>query len=402
MLCSPGRDRLNTMPPSTVPPRIVFITRRFWPLVGGAETQAALLAAEFQRRGCPTTILTARWHVSWPEQIEHHGVRVVRLAHPTAPYFGTWRYMTALAQWLAQHQGEYDAIIVSRLKHDAYVALDRTIVGDVPVILRAETGGGSGECAWHAKALFGRRIARRCRTADAVVAPSPALRQELLEHHFASGQVRYIPNGVRVSQLMRGRDDQRRTRAALADFDERLALPEGAKLAIYAGRLHPVKNLVMLLQAWRSFVERFPTSKLWLVGEGPQQKELASAARKWNLHESVVLAGLFDNIDELLTAADVVVSPGRDDAISMTLLEAMAAGVPVIASESGGSRVLIEHAVHGCLVSPDDPVGWADAIERTFNEPEQAARRAANARQRVENEFSLEACATSHLALAVP
>ncbi|MEX0865984.1 MAG: glycosyltransferase family 4 protein, partial [Pirellulales bacterium] len=376
------------------------ITRRFWPLVGGAETQAALLAAEFQRRGCPTTILTARWQNSWPEQIEHHGTRVVRLAHPAMPYLGTWRYMTALSQWLARHRGEYDAIFVSRLKHDAYVALDRTVVGDVPVILRVETGGSSGECAWHAKALFGRRIARRCRTADAVVAPSPALRQELLEHQFSSEQVRYIPTGVRVSPLMRGRDDLRRARAALAAFDERLTLPEGAKLAIYAGRLHRIKNLLMLLQAWRGVIERSPTAKLWLVGEGPQQQELANTVRKWNLQKSVVLAGLFDNIDELLTAADVAVGPSRDDSLSLTLMEAMATAVPVVASDFGGNRVLIEHAVHGCLVRSDDPAGWADAIERAFAEPEQTARMAADARRRVESEFSLEACATSHLNLA--
>ena len=81
-------------------PRVVMVTRRFWPLVGGAETAMAGLAASFQARGAATTLLTARWKPEWPLTIEHRGVRVVRIAQPAKRFWGSARYMMRLAGWL--------------------------------------------------------------------------------------------------------------------------------------------------------------------------------------------------------------------------------------------------------------------------------------------------------------
>lgn len=74
-------------------PRVVLVSRRFWPLVGGAESAMANVAAEFKAQGAECTILTAAWDRSWPNEIVHHGVRVVRLRQPSLRFYGTWRYL---------------------------------------------------------------------------------------------------------------------------------------------------------------------------------------------------------------------------------------------------------------------------------------------------------------------
>ena len=108
------------------PMRLVLITRRFWPLVGGAEGVMANLAAEFASRGMEVTLLTAQWHPDWPVRVRYRGASVVRLSNPSLRGWGTFRYMRALERWLRHRAGQYDLVYVSMLKHDAYAALGAT------------------------------------------------------------------------------------------------------------------------------------------------------------------------------------------------------------------------------------------------------------------------------------
>src|ERR1700690_4373317 len=121
--------------------RIVFITRRFWPLLGGAETMIGNLSAALVARGMSATIVTAQWEPQWPSEIVHRAVRVVRLAQSPERVLGTWQYMRELARWLQRHRDEYDLVYVSQLKHDAYVAVRSGRRLGFPVILRAAGAG---------------------------------------------------------------------------------------------------------------------------------------------------------------------------------------------------------------------------------------------------------------------
>ena len=103
--------------------RIAVITRRFWPLVGGAESLLACLAAELRNRGARPIVLTAQWAPEWPRRLMVREVPVVRLPHPAQRAWGTLRYMLALTRWLRQHRTELDLVYVSMLKHDAYAAI---------------------------------------------------------------------------------------------------------------------------------------------------------------------------------------------------------------------------------------------------------------------------------------
>jgi len=380
------------------PPRLVLVTRRFWPMVGGAEAMMSSLAASFRERGAATTILTARWQPDWPATIEHHGVRVERLPHSSQRWIGTWRYMRALERRLQAGSKDYDLVYVSMLKHDAYATLEATRRTRCPVVLRAEGAGATGDVHWQLEANFGRQIKRRTMQAAAFVAPSPAIERELIAAGFPRDRIHFIPNGVSIPPA-RDPDAREEIRNWLARSQPALYVHPGARLAVYTGRLHEAKGLAHLIEAWHTIVRQEPTARLWLVGEGPERPKLVSLIRELELNSNVVLAGAFDQVDDLLAAADLFVLPSFEEGMSLALLEAMATGLPIVATDIPGNRLLIESGKHGVLVPPAAPEALASAIRRLLDSPGEAARMGEAARDRATAEFSLDGCVTRHMDL---
>lgn len=378
-------------------PRLVLVTRRFWPLVGGAEVVMARLAAALKARGATVTLLTARWQPDWPETIEHHGVRVVRLPQPAARMWGTLRYMQAISRWVARHAHTVDLAYVSMLKHDAYAVLGAAR-GRLPVVLRAEGAGVTGDCFWQVEARCGRWIRRRCQQAAGLVAPSPAIERELIAAGYPRDRIHMIPNGVPVMPVVT-KAARREARAALGQIQRGLELPEDAPLAVYTGRLHEGKGLSHLVAAWPCVLEQHPQARLWLVGEGPHEGALAGQINALGLQGKVVLAGSFDDVEDVLQAADVFVHPSLEEGMSLALLEAMSLGLPLVATDIPGNRVLVADGVHGRLVPPADPAKLAEAVISVFSHRQCAARWGEQARQRVAAEYSLDRMVDRHLEL---
>jgi glycosyltransferase involved in cell wall biosynthesis len=284
------------------------------------------------------------------------------------------------------------------LKHDAYAALRALGDSPIPVVLRAEGAGPTGDVHWQKTANFGAAIGRRCQQAKAIVACSPAIRQELLDAGYPADRVHYIPNGVALAPP---RTPKRRlgARKALGDVHSDLQLDAPAPLVIYTGRLHEAKGLNDLLAAWGMVAPSHPTARLWLVGEGPQREELQETVQARGLSHSVRLPGAFDSVEEMLDAADAFVLPSYVEGMSLSLLEAMAAGLPVVASDIPANRALVEDKVSGLLVPARDPPALATALCRILDHHDVAQRLGAAGRSRVTAEFSLEGTARRHLEL---
>jgi len=377
--------------------RLVLITRRFWPLVGGAEKSMANLATELDSRNIRVTILTARWRPEWPAEIRYRGVPVLRFPNPPQRRWGTLRYMQTLARWLRHNPEQYQLVYVSMLKHDAYAALG-AVGGRVPVVLRAEGAGRYGDCVWQLEATCGRRIKRRCMQADAVVGPSRAIERELLAAGYPEDRVRYLPNGVPIPPA-RSATARSNARAALASADPALDVPPAAPVAVYIGRLHEAKGLAHLVAAWEPIVARWSDARLWLAGEGPYRAALEEQIEARNLAGPVVLTGTFDNVDQLLAAADLFVLPSLQEGMSIALLEAMAAGLPIVATDISGNRALVASRQQGLLVPTMDANALATAIDQLLDQPELAARLGAAARDRASNNFSLVEMVDEHVTL---
>lgn len=379
-------------------PRLVLVSRRFWPLVGGAETAMDRLAGALVARGCAVTVLTARWDARWPLELHRHGVRVVRLPQPRLRFWGTLQYLFALQRWLRAHRGEFDLAYVSMLKHDAYavVGLGRRL--GFPVVLRAEGAGPTGDCHWQLEARFGRTIKRRCAQAELLVAPSPPVERELIAAGYRRDRIRYAPNGVPVP-LSRSAAAQAAARAALAAAQESLRLPSDAPLVVYTGRLHAGKDLATLVRSWPQVLAHVPHARLWLVGDGPEHAALHEQVRDEHLEGSVTLTGAFDDVGDVLAAADAFVLPSLAEGLSMSLLEALAVGLPAVVSDIPANRTLVTDGQTGRTFPPGDASALARALADVLADPAAAAPLGFAGRALVEREYSLDRMADEHCRL---
>ncbi|GAB4139690.1 glycosyltransferase family 4 protein [Thermopirellula anaerolimosa] len=378
-------------------PRVVLITRRFWPLIGGAERFMAELGAGLVGRGCPVTLLTARLDPSWPNCIQFRGFPVVRLPNPNVRFWGTLRYMQALISRLRRHAGEYDIVYTAMLKHDAWAAI-RAVSRTHPVVLFAPGSGPTGDCAWQETALLGTHIRRVCRRADAVTAPSPQVFEELVAAGYPPDRLHLLPHGI-VVRAKRTPGDRNLARDALGRIQPQLRLADSDVMSVYVGRLHPGKGLLELVEAWETVVRRHSHAFLWLVGEGPLEQELRHAIRARNLQHRVMLPGAFDDVRDFLLAADCFVFPSHQEGMPLAILEAMEAALPIVATDIPGNRLLIRPDREGMLVPVRSPDALSRAVSRLLEEPELAQSLAAGARARVEAEFGFEKVLDAHLDL---
>ena len=357
--------------------RIALVTRRYPPLIGGAEKVLSYLAHALADEGADVTVLTSQTPGK-RQTIEKNGrLRVVRLATSGIRGLGTLIYMRNIARWFRRNP--VDVAYVSMLKHDAYATLESSCIHEFPVVLRPEGAGATGDLAWQQWGRFGTMIGRRCKTADAVVAISPAIRAELLEAGYSASIIHDLPNGVPVPS--------------------RAWRPLSARHAVFVGRLAPEKGLDVLLDAWPAVLAAHPDATLSLIGEGPERSSLENHAARLGISTSVTLPGIAEDIDLTLRQHDLFVLPSREEGMSIALLEAMALGMPIVASAIPGNRGLIRGGIDGVLFEPEHPEALATAILDQWNDPAAGIAMGREARCRVVDDFSIAAVARRHLKL---
>ena len=377
--------------------RPLFLARHFWPRMDGATRTVADLAAELAARGHDVTVLTVLDHPQWPTTIQCRGASVERLPQPRPGRWGRFLHARRVARWLRENADRYNLIHVSDLRDDAETAL-WAVGRRVPVVLRHENTGPQGDCLWQNESSVGGRIKKRCMAAAALVGPSSLACDELKAAGYPRSRIHHIPRGV-AQRPRRSAHAKRLARAALAESNAALDLPLWAPLAVYVGRLEASKRLDQLVAAWRAVADRWPHARLWLAGEGPERAALLRQIEARQLSDRVSLVGMFDQIDVLLDAADLFVSPSPDGDLPMALLEAMAAGLPVVARDTRGNREAVVEGQTGLLVPPGDAQGLAQAMFRLIHQPDLAAELGDAARQRVHEHFPLAKMIEDHITL---
>ncbi len=150
-------------------------------------------------------------------------------------------------------------------------------------------------------------------------------------------------------------------------------------------RLDPIKNHTTLINTFKHIQEKFSDVCLLIIGDGPERQKLENTAGK-----NVLFLGQRTDINELLNCMDVFILPSFNEGISNTILEAMAASVPVIASHRGGSPELIKHQENGFLFEPDDPKALEEFMLEYTCKPELRKRHGRKGRQDAEQHYSIE------------
>jgi glycosyltransferase involved in cell wall biosynthesis len=205
---------------------------------------------------------------------------------------------------------------------------------------------------------------------------------DVLARKYKNNQVIHIYNGIEVGKLRISRS-RVETRAMLG-------VSSGESLIGTVGRLTPVKGQVHLLKAVRRLLDQGRKVKLVLAGDGPLRHPLEGIVRKLGMCENVAFLGQRDDTHELMQAMDVFVLPSLSEGIPLVVLEAMVAGVPVLASRVGGIPEVIEDGATGMLVEAGNEVELANRCGMLLDHIDTAVQISKSARQRVEAHFSVE------------
>lgn len=185
------------------------------------------------------------------------------------------------------------------------------------------------------------------------------------------------------------------------DLPEKIAksIPSNDSLIVSVGRLDEQKDYSCLLDAMAAVLRAKPNSALVIAGDGPLREELLSQAGKLGISDKIVLLGEIDDVSSLLGAGHLFALSSLWEGLPYTILEAMAAGLAVIATDVGGCSELALDGETGRIVPPADPESLSRAMLQLLEDPIGRARMGAAGRRRVEEEFSLEGCTAANEAL---
>jgi glycosyltransferase involved in cell wall biosynthesis len=217
-----------------------------------------------------------------------------------------------------------------------------------------------------------------------IVVASSAVEESSRNFHLPTRALVAIPNAIDIG------------RARIPDgFDravkrQQLGLDGTAPLICTVARLHPDKGHRFLFQAAERLTNQFPTAVFAIVGRGDGEQALRVQAAAATAAQRIHFLGERSDVPEILAASDLFVLPSLNEGLSIAMLEAMAVGVPVVATDVGGASDILTPGQTGWLVPSGDPTVLADAIDDALSHPERARAYAERARTLVETEFSIE------------
>jgi len=173
-----------------------------------------------------------------------------------------------------------------------------------------------------------------------------------------------------------------------------------AKVMIVIANLIPYKGHSDLIQTAREVINRFPDAIFLLVGEDRGiQKDLEQRVANLGIRQSVRFLGRQDDVPRLLAASDISVLPSHEEGFSNVILESMAAGLPVVATDVGGNREAILDGITGWLIPPKDTGALAAKIIDLLRDPAKAKEWGRGGRERVNREFTVKKMVAAHIEL---
>jgi glycosyltransferase involved in cell wall biosynthesis len=211
------------------------------------------------------------------------------------------------------------------------------------------------------------------------------MKADLIAHGFHLSNVELIPNGVEINHFSPKRID--------STGDKK------GEIVICLARLTYQKGIDVLLQAWSLLSKQAPQARLIIAGSGPLQPQLERMAQALDILDSVEFVGLQGDVQSLLHESNVAVLPSRWEGMPVAILEAMACGLPCVASYVSGSEDIIQHGVNGLLVEPEDYRGLAEALLTLLRDPALAQQYGNAARVTIEKHYSLERITDKYIEL---
>ena len=364
-------------------PRILMIAALFHPAVGGAERQALDLARALQKRGVSVRVLTrALDNLPVREMIDNVPIYRSIKVLPAPVLFGLTYFLTAM-KFIIVQRNSFDILHCHILQnyHSIAAMLAKLLLGKKVIIKVASTGPLSDICMVK-KSLLGGLFLNIVKRADAIIALCAQAEKELVDSGFPRDRIVRIPNGVDLSLF---KPDAEVTR-----------LPANL---LFVGRLDYMKGVDILLKSIASLQTGGNKISCDIIGDGPLKKALQQLACELGIADKVTFAGACTNVLPYLQKASCFVLPSRSEGMPNVILEAMACGLPIIATLVGGIPDIITDGRNGLLIPPDDVPALSLALAKLLADRNLANRLGKQAGMDAEEHFSIDKVADVYFAL---
>ena len=348
-----------------------FTNSTLW---GGVEEHICSLLRSLSCRFCPQLVCDPSLYERFRAAISED-VRITPLA------LSSPRHVSAAVRFARLLRcGQFD-IVHSHMFWSSLFASPIAWACRVPTVIETLHGTEAWRTGWKASCTIDRATTRFVSKYVAVCASDAQFLEE--KKQVPRHKIAVIPNGVDVRRFLVSSSDRHASRS-------QLGLGQADLVVIVVARLHRGKGHAVLLDAIGPLLPVHPALKVIFLGEGEEGRELEARANALGLRDCVRLLGYQNNVQEWLAAADINVLPTFYEGLPLTVLEAMASGLPTVASNVGGIPDAIEHGVSGLLVPPGDPTQLRDAISCLLQDPCLRTRLGKVAQRRALESFDFE------------
>lgn len=392
-------------------PRVCILLESYYPVVGGMETQGRNLAGGLVRAGVSVMFVTRRTSRDLAPFEFVDNLPVFRLPPVTAGSRARWALVLTSMSVLFRRRRAYDVILVPGFRALGITAVIMgKLLGKASVLKAESCGEMSGEffaaglarlklknSAWPIRGLIALRN-RLLARADALISLSSEMTEEFRQCGVPADRTHLIPQSVDVERFHPAGADEK------IALRKKLGLSETDKLVIFSGRIVSYKGLPGLVEVWEQIAEIVPDARLVLVGAGGVdmyncEAELRRTVAERRLQECVLFTGAVRNVSEYLQAADIFAFPTENEAFPLALLEAMACGLPVVATAVGGIKDVIQPDQNGLMIEPGNRTQLRVALEQLLHNPALAAKLGRAARQTVLDHYTRDQVTRQYLEL---
>jgi glycosyltransferase involved in cell wall biosynthesis len=380
-------------------------------VVGGGETQARLLAEDLTSSGFEVIVVARRSERALPKVERMGRFMVYRIPPVGEGPLVRWRMLVSCLIALLELRRKYDIIFVSGFKALGVSAVTIGKLFRKPCILKADSNGemsgaffaGGLKKLGAAPSSLGVQLflsARNAilRKADRFVAISSDIGAELVQHGVHANQIHHITNSVDTTRF--SPVDRRRKH----ELREKFGIPSTSTVVTFTGRLVSYKGLPLLLRVWKDIYQQRDDMLLVLIGSGGLdihncEAELKEYVRSNDLQARVCFTGDVRNVHEYLQMSDIFAFPTEKEAFPLALIEAMACGLPVITTPTGGIKDIIAHGENGLLVEPGNADQLYAAIGALGADVSQMASLGAAALKTVQARYTRQTVAEKYIDL---
>jgi len=312
--------------------KIIILVGLFPPIwLAGTEIATYNLADHLTRRGHEVHIITSH-DVGLPELSEENGFYVHRIAWPKIRFIGIGTFWVRIFLKIREIRPD---IVHAQSLGIAIPALISKRMLSIPYVV-----WGQGTDIYLPERFTQMTSRLILQNADATLALTEGMKRKMQE--ICEREVSVVPNGINLERFSSSSEDKKGS---------------SAKTIIFVGRLHPVKGIQYLIEAMAIVHQEMPDVKLVIVGDGVERSRLEELAERLNLDGCIQFAGQIsqERIPRVMHQADVFALSSLTEGLPVVLLEAMAAGLPIVATNVGGIPDIVEEGVNGYLVNAKNP-----------------------------------------------